>query len=48
MRAKATVAFHNGNYKELYSILETREFESRCVQSQSIWIRNSSFISDSS
>ena len=48
MRAKATVAFHNGNYKELYSILETREFESRCVQSQSIWIRNSSFITDSS
>lgn len=29
MRAKATVAFHSGNYKELYSILETREFESR-------------------
>lgn len=29
MRAKAAVAFHNGNYKELYSIMENREFDSR-------------------
>ena len=29
LRAKATVAFHNGNFKELYTILENRDFESR-------------------
>ena len=40
MRAKATVAFHNGNYKELYSILENREFDSRYHHElQEMWYR---------
>ena len=40
MRAKATVAFHSGNYKELYSILETREFDNRYHHElQEMWYR---------
>ena len=40
MRAKATVAFHNGNFKELYSILENREFDSRYHHElQEMWYR---------
>ena len=29
MRGKAAVSFHKGNYKDLYSIMESREFESQ-------------------
>ena len=40
LRAKATVAFHNGNYKELYTILENRDFETRYHHElQEMWYR---------
>ena len=40
LRAKATVAFHAGNYKELYTILENRDFESRYHHElQEMWYR---------
>ena len=40
LRARATVAFHTGNYKELYSILELKEFDSRYHHHlQEIWFK---------
>lgn len=40
MRAKAYVAFENGNFKDLYHILEQREFDSKYhTQLQDMWYR---------
>ena len=40
MRAKATVAYHIGNYRELYHIMESREFDSRYhMELQEMWYK---------
>jgi hypothetical protein len=40
LRARATVAFHTSNYKELYSILEGKEFDPRYHHHlQDIWFK---------
>jgi hypothetical protein len=40
LRARATVAFHTANYKELYAILEGKEFDSRYHHHlQEIWFK---------
>ena len=40
LRARATVAFHKGNFKELYLILEGKSFESTYHhQLQDMWFK---------
>ena len=40
MRAKAFVAFERGRFRELYNIIETREFESKFhPQLQDMWYK---------
>ena len=40
LRARATVAYHTGNYKELYAILEQKEFDPRYHHHlQDIWFK---------
>ncbi len=40
LRARATVAFHTSNYKELYAILEGKEFDPRYHHHlQDIWFK---------
>jgi len=40
MRAKATVAFHTGNYRDLYAIMEGREFAPRYhAELQEMWYK---------
>ena len=40
LRGKAMVAFENGNYRELYSIIESRDFSpANHIQLQDLWYR---------
>ena len=40
MQGKAAVAFENENYRELYSIIESREFSpAHHMQLQDLWYR---------
>ncbi|CDW52733.1 Homeobox protein SIX1 [Trichuris trichiura] len=40
LRAKALVAFHNGNFKELYHILETNQFAvENHAKLQTLWLK---------